>query len=808
MKLPASKILFTCLTLIVSTSVQAQTTPSFAYFVDNFTAENIGVAVPAGTILIGGASPTQRSTMTSHGRIVGASAGVSSAEDSKVKWRDAGSTPDLHALFNSATAPDLSTPAARQTFAQQIITAAVLDSGFPSASEATETLNRGYVLWAQDIEGPVAVPQETAAAIIALMWAGREILGSNMKIIPVPASALQKTTASTWDLKSTLEGNTSDNFVKFLNLKSTLSLANQASLDSNSMDLLSALHLLSAEGHSLIDGILAQQYSASGCNTSSDCPTNCVSVNCEALPGIFSNDTPHFFDTTLPYAIMSVHDCPSQLFLSQPVGGCPGISNASAPWKSYYRGNMPFQAGIYWNQTTIDPATTFQPANYLVPTLATSGGFGGGEFCPADLDGNRRIDGSDLAKILGYWGPVAANHPADFNADGDVNSADMSILFAAWGDCPLFQTSNWIKVLIAQEEPPADQQTYVNKIKKLAPALDQIHLRFTAGATNYQAYANLITLLRTAYGSTLKIGFHPDNSTTSCNLWGCTNGGCAPTSSVTWQCVLDKSIAAMNAINLIADPNKSGRGFNIFSLEQSSVEDVTTAPTDSLAAIKSCMQGNENAIPGVRAASPPVTLGNVGPSYGGQEIYGTTHFDFGYPQMYNLGKNLSSAFSTLVTASPPYFPAYSATSCIAGAAFPYKVVDVDSNAAYSSPKIPCFGPNNAPNVYTYNDPPNSGPNPILTAAYVAFLMTQYPPVSNTVALNGSEVFMMFSGEPEFLGYTGWTLDKIEQFNQQLNTNFTYLKTVPGLIPIGATDPLTMQYGIWNFASILDQITLP
>ncbi len=802
---------------------------NFAYFLDNFTDSNINVAVPAGTVLIGWTTQTQRNTIVAAGRVVGASAGLSSAGSSKARWRDTGSPPDLHTLFNTATPPDLSTPALRKIFAAKVLLAAQVDPGsFPSATDpAKPTATSGYVMWTQDIEGPLAVPEETAAAIAAIMWAGREILGPDMQIIPVPASVIQKTAATTWNLKSVFDGNSSDNFLKFLNLKGTLSSANQLKLDSDSIDLLSALHLVSAESHPLIDGILAQQYSASGCVTPDECPTNCASINCTAIPGSLSSDTPAFFDTTLPYAIMSAHDCPSQLFLAPPSGGCPGVADAAAPWKSYYRGSLPFHAGVYWNQTTIDPQSTFNPTNYLIPTPAANGGFSSGTPCVTDLNGDHATTAQDLAMLLGFWGAVAPFTPGDFNSDSFVDAQDLAALLLAWGPCPLEQPSGWISVLIAQEVPPtapADLQIYVAKILKLAPALEQIHLRFAAGATNYQTYADLITLLRAAYGSTLAIGFHPDNSNSSCSPWGCSQGadncppdpsGCGPTDNATWQCILNKSIIAMNTINAIADPTMSGRGFTIFSLEQSSMENVSTGtpscPTDWLSAIKATLSATTGAISGVTLASPAVKFGNVGPSYGGPEIYGTTKLDFGYTQMYNLGKHLTAQFSSLVTSAKPYFPAYSAASCLPPTgAFPCMVVDVDSNCAYQPPKIPCFGPKNCPNVYMYTDPVSgSGPSPTLASAYVAFLMTQYPPISNTVPLSGSTVYMMFSGEPEFLGSSGWTLDKINAFNQQLNPNFTALKQrAPGLFPAGGTDPATLKYGIWNYASILDAISLP
>jgi hypothetical protein len=54
-------------------------------------------------------------------------------------------------------------------------------------------------------------------------------------------------------------------------------------------------------------------------------------------------------------------------------------------------------------------------------------------FNPADLDGNGLVDGSDLAKLLGNWGPCfGIDCVADVNGDGTVDGGDLSILLGAW----------------------------------------------------------------------------------------------------------------------------------------------------------------------------------------------------------------------------------------------------------------------------------------------------------------------------------------------------------------------------------------
>ena len=56
--------------------------------------------------------------------------------------------------------------------------------------------------------------------------------------------------------------------------------------------------------------------------------------------------------------------------------------------------------------------------------------------CPADLTGNRVVDGADLAALLGGWGACSGSCPADLTGDGVVNGADLAAQLGAWGNCP------------------------------------------------------------------------------------------------------------------------------------------------------------------------------------------------------------------------------------------------------------------------------------------------------------------------------------------------------------------------------------
>ncbi len=60
---------------------------------------------------------------------------------------------------------------------------------------------------------------------------------------------------------------------------------------------------------------------------------------------------------------------------------------------------------------------------------------GDGEACSADLNVDVVVDASDLAILLGSWGPCEGC-PTDFNGDGVVDAADLAQLLGAWGLCP------------------------------------------------------------------------------------------------------------------------------------------------------------------------------------------------------------------------------------------------------------------------------------------------------------------------------------------------------------------------------------
>jgi hypothetical protein len=56
--------------------------------------------------------------------------------------------------------------------------------------------------------------------------------------------------------------------------------------------------------------------------------------------------------------------------------------------------------------------------------------------CPADIDRNGSVAGTDLAELLAWWGSDCIRAGADINFDGVVDAADLAILLADWGPCP------------------------------------------------------------------------------------------------------------------------------------------------------------------------------------------------------------------------------------------------------------------------------------------------------------------------------------------------------------------------------------
>ena len=58
-----------------------------------------------------------------------------------------------------------------------------------------------------------------------------------------------------------------------------------------------------------------------------------------------------------------------------------------------------------------------------------------GSPCPADLNGDNKVNIDDLFQILGAWG-TCDDCPEDINDDGVVDIDDLFEVLAQWGPCP------------------------------------------------------------------------------------------------------------------------------------------------------------------------------------------------------------------------------------------------------------------------------------------------------------------------------------------------------------------------------------
>jgi len=69
---------------------------------------------------------------------------------------------------------------------------------------------------------------------------------------------------------------------------------------------------------------------------------------------------------------------------------------------------------------------------YLEDTNALNLSNPSGSPCPADFDADGDIDTADLLFLLGSWGTPAG----DIDGDGDTDTADLLALLGNWGECP------------------------------------------------------------------------------------------------------------------------------------------------------------------------------------------------------------------------------------------------------------------------------------------------------------------------------------------------------------------------------------
>lgn len=71
--------------------------------------------------------------------------------------------------------------------------------------------------------------------------------------------------------------------------------------------------------------------------------------------------------------------------------------------------------------------------------------------CPADLDANGVVNGADLAGVLAAWGPCA-QCSEDLDGNGVVAGSDLGQVLVAWGECPVTVPS-WATLVEARPDP-------------------------------------------------------------------------------------------------------------------------------------------------------------------------------------------------------------------------------------------------------------------------------------------------------------------------------------------------------------------
>ena len=58
-----------------------------------------------------------------------------------------------------------------------------------------------------------------------------------------------------------------------------------------------------------------------------------------------------------------------------------------------------------------------------------------GGFCASDLNADGTVNGADLSIIFAAWGPCAGACSADIDGNGVVDADDLGTVLGAWGDC-------------------------------------------------------------------------------------------------------------------------------------------------------------------------------------------------------------------------------------------------------------------------------------------------------------------------------------------------------------------------------------
>ena len=296
---------------------------TFAYFLDELT-DRTPEEIPKNIVLIGEISNTQRQEWRDKGRIIGMSCAL--------KGQSAGTGFDLWPYIKDAIPEKIKS---QKKVAKKIIDSALIyPDEFQSKQESIPSKKKGHTIWMQDFEFTPnkAKTNDAYAGITALLWAGKTLLGDQASIIPVPASSIFKNLGDP-NLDKIFKNSDYLKALELTNLRKT----NPEEASNGQWNYLSVL-----KHNNLIDGFLGQQYSEN---------------NDDALPGSIAKDTRNFDpSTSLPYAILSN------------VEQLRKTSVGKRPWASYFDGDMPVQAGVYFAGGISPKKKDFKADAYLKPT--------------------------------------------------------------------------------------------------------------------------------------------------------------------------------------------------------------------------------------------------------------------------------------------------------------------------------------------------------------------------------------------------------------------------------------------------------
>ena len=123
------------------------------------------------------------------------------------------------------------------------------------------------------------------------------------------------------------------------------------------------------------------------------------------------------FDTRV-VAYVSNTNCPS---LSSAVAGCNDNGTGCVNGNSSATFNAVFGNSYF---IRVGGATAGGSGSILLSCVVN---------CPADVNNDQYVDGSDIAGLLGNWGGSGVG---DINGSGFIDGLDLATLLAGWGNCP------------------------------------------------------------------------------------------------------------------------------------------------------------------------------------------------------------------------------------------------------------------------------------------------------------------------------------------------------------------------------------